>query len=55
MTWAATLFARVFQGGRVSLTIGIVGAVVASVVGSIYGGIASYFGGIVDDHHDAYR
>ena len=43
------LFARVFQGGRVSLTIGIVGAVVASVVGSIYGGIASYFGGIVDD------
>ena len=43
------LFARVFQGGRVSLTIGIVVAVVASVVGSIYGGIASYFGGIVDD------
>ena len=43
------LFARVFQGGRVSLTIGIVGAVVASVVGSIYVGIASYFGGIVDD------
>lgn len=43
------LFARVFQGGRVSLTIGIVAAVVASVVGSIYGGIASYFGGIVDD------
>ena len=43
------LFARGFQGGRVSLTIGIVGAVVASVVGSIYGGIASYFGGIVDD------
>ena len=36
------LFARVWQAG-------IVGAVVASVVGSIYGGIASYFGGIVDD------
>ena len=29
--------------------IGIVGAVVASVIGCIYGGIASYFGGIVDD------
>ena len=43
------LFARVWQAGRVSLAIGIVGAVVASVVGSIYGGIASYFGGIVDD------
>ncbi len=43
------LFARVWQAGRVSLAIGIVGAVVASVIGSIYGGIASYFGGVVDD------
>lgn len=43
------LFARVWQGGRVSIMIGIVGAVVASVIGCIYGGIASYFGGIVDD------
>lgn len=43
------LFARVWQAGRVSLIIGIVGAVVASVVGSIYGGIAAYFGGVVDD------
>lgn len=43
------LFARVWQAGRVSLMIGIVGAVVASVIGSIYGGIAAYFGGVVDD------
>ena len=43
------LFARVWQAGRVSLAIGVVGAVVASVIGCIYGGIASYFGGIVDD------
>ena len=43
------LFARVWQGGRVSIIIGIVGAVMASVLGCIYGGIASYFGGIVDD------
>ena len=43
------LFARVWQAGRVSMAIGIVGAVVASVLGSIYGGIASYFGGVVDD------
>ena len=43
------LFARVWQGGRVSIMIGVVGAVVASVIGCIYGGIASYFGGIVDD------
>ena len=43
------LFARVWQGGRVSIIICIVGAVIASVLGCIYGGIASYFGGIVDD------
>ena len=43
------LFARVWQGGRVSIIIGIVGAVIARVLGCIYGGIASYFGGIVDD------
>ena len=39
------LFARVWQAGRVSIIIGILGAVIASVVGSIYGGIAAYFGG----------
>lgn len=43
------LFARVWQAGRVSLLIGITGALIASIVGSIYGGIAAYFGGIVDD------
>lgn len=43
------LFARVWQAGRVSLIIGVSGALIASVLGSIYGGIAAYFGGIVDD------
>ena len=43
------IFARVWQAGRVSLLIGITGAVISSVVGCIYGGIAAYFGGIVDD------
>lgn len=43
------LFARVWQGGRVSMIIGITAAVISSVVGCLYGGIASYFGGIVDD------
>lgn len=42
-------FARVWQGGRVSIFIGVVGALICAVVGCIYGGIASYFGGIVDD------
>lgn len=43
------LFARVWQGGRVSILIGLVGALVSAVIGCLYGGIAAYFGGIVDD------
>ena len=43
------IFTRVWIGGRVSLTIGIVGALVSAVIGCIYGGIAAYFGGAVDN------
>ena len=43
------IFARVWVGGRVSLAIGLVGAVVSLVVGVIYGGISGYFGGTVDN------
>lgn len=42
------LFTRVWRGGRVSILIGVVGAVVSAVIGCIYGGIAAYFGGWVD-------
>ncbi len=43
------IFARIWVGGRVSLTIGIVGALVSLVVGTLYGGISGFCGGIVDD------
>jgi len=43
------MFARVWQGGRVSMIIGITGAFISAFVGSIYGGISGYFGGRVDD------
>lgn len=43
------IFARIWVGGRVSLTIGFVGAVISLVIGMIYGGISGYFGGFVDD------
>ena len=43
------LFSRVWQAGRVSLAIGLIGAFVTSAIGCIYGGIAAYCGGIVDD------
>lgn len=42
------LFTRVWRGGRVSIIIGVVGAVISAVIGCIYGGIAAYFGGWVD-------
>lgn len=43
------LFTRVWQAGRVSMTIGIFGAIISTVVGVIYGSISAYCGGIVDN------
>lgn len=43
------IFARAWIGGRVSIFIGLVGALIDTVVGVTYGGIAGYFGGFVDD------
>lgn len=43
------VFSRVWQGARVSIAIGIVGALVDAIIGAAYGGISGYFGGIVDD------
>ena len=42
------LFARTVQGTQVSLMVGIVGAFVAVVVGTLYGATAGYIGGRVD-------
>lgn len=42
------LFTRVWQAGRVSMTIGIFGAIISTVVGVIYGSISAYCGGVVD-------
>ncbi len=43
------LFSRVIYGTRVSLPAGIVGALTALIIGLVYGSIAGYFGGRVDD------
>ena len=43
------IFVSIWVGGRVSLTIGIVGAAISLIVGMLYGGISGYFGGLVDD------
>lgn len=43
------VFSRVWQAGRTSMIIGIFGALISTVVGSLYGSIAAYFGGRVDN------
>lgn len=42
------LYARTVQGTGISLMVGIVGALVAVVVGTLYGATAGYFGGRLD-------
>ncbi|WP_019508446.1 ABC transporter permease [Pleurocapsa sp. PCC 7319] len=41
-------FARVLQGGRVSLTVGIASMLVAILLGTLIGAIAGFYGGIID-------
>ncbi len=43
------IFSRVIYGGRYSLLAGCVTVVAVAIIGSIYGAIAGYVGGIVDD------
>ena len=42
------LFARTVQGTRISLMVGVLGALVSMVVGTLYGATAGYFGGRLD-------
>ncbi len=42
------LYNRVVQGSRISLAVGIVGAVIAVLVGTLYGATAGFIGGRVD-------
>lgn len=42
------LLARIAIGGRISLMVGIVGALIAVIIGTIYGAISGYIGGKTD-------
>jgi peptide/nickel transport system permease protein len=42
------LFSGLVYGARLSLTIGIIGVTISIVLGMFFGGIAGYFGGLVD-------
>lgn len=43
------IFTRICVGGRVSIAIGICGALISAVVGSLYGAISAFAGGAVDN------
>ncbi len=43
------VLSRIFYGGRISLSIGLVGIAISFVLGLLLGGISGFFGGAIDD------
>ncbi len=43
------VLSRIFYGARISLTIGLLGIVISFALGLLFGGLAGYFGGWVDN------
>lgn len=43
------VFYRLFQGGQISIMVGVIAALITVILGCIVGGIAGYYGGIVDN------
>lgn len=43
------VFTRVIYGSRISLTVGLIGIFLSFVFGLVLGGIAGYFGGVIDE------
>ena len=42
------LFSRILAGGRISLTIGLVGVLMTFIIGASLGGISGFYGGFID-------
>lgn len=42
------LYSRLLYGGRISIMIGVLSALTTSIIGTIFGLVAGYFGGVVD-------
>jgi peptide/nickel transport system permease protein len=42
------ILARVLYGGRISLSVGMLAVVTATLIGTVIGGVAGYYGGIAD-------
>lgn len=47
-TLGRDIFVRTMQGGQISLLVGILGSIVAIVIGTLYGATSGYLGGRVD-------
>ena len=47
-TLGRAVFARLVNGGKMTMTIGAVAVIIETIIGVILGGIAGYFGGVVD-------
>lgn len=43
------VLSRIFYGGRISLSVGLVGIAISFILGLILGGISGFFGGVVDE------
>ena len=43
------IFVRLMYGGRISLTVSFIAVFVITVLGVVLGGVAGYFGGVIDD------
>jgi len=43
------VLSRIFFGGRISLTVGLIGIFLAFILGLILGGMAGFFGGTIDE------
>ncbi|MCL2221489.1 MAG: ABC transporter permease subunit [Oscillospiraceae bacterium] len=46
--WGRDIFTRIMHGGRVSLTVGIIGVIIATLIAIIIGLSSGYFGGWLD-------
>jgi peptide/nickel transport system permease protein len=42
------IFSRILYGAQISLSIGIIGILISTIIGMFVGGIAGYFGGVTD-------
>jgi len=47
-TLGRDMFARTVQGGQISMLVGIFGSLVAIIIGTLWGAVSGYLGGVID-------